>query len=95
VPLSREMIQPQKVPGECPDPLYPDAARNAGITGVVLIKVTISREGTVEDAKIVDGSEIFQQAALDAVKKWKYTPASFNGRTIAVTMMVRVNFTLR
>src|SRR5580658_8365720 len=53
-------------------PLYPELARRMNISGVVKIMVTVAANGTVKDAKLVGGHPVLANAALDAVKKWRF-----------------------
>ncbi len=57
-------------------PVYPDLARKMSITGTVKIQVVVAPNGTVKDAKVVGGHPVLAGAALDAVKKWRFEPAS-------------------
>lgn len=56
-------------------PLYPDLARRMNITGVVKVLITVTTSGTVKDAKLVGGHPVLANAALDAVKKWRFEAA--------------------
>lgn len=53
-------------------PVYPDLARRMSITGVVRVQITVATNGSVKDAKLVGGHPVLANAALDAVKKWRY-----------------------
>lgn len=57
-------------------PEYPDIARRMSLTGVVKLEVTISASGQVKETKVIGGHPILVTAAVDAVKKWKFDPAS-------------------
>jgi TonB family protein len=57
-------------------PVYPDLARKMNITGTVKVQVTVAPNGTVKDAKVVGGHPVLASAALEAVKKWRFEPAS-------------------
>jgi TonB family protein len=57
-------------------PAYPDLARKMNITGTVKLHVTVSPDGTVKDAKVVGGHPVLANAALEAVKKWRFEPAT-------------------
>ena len=57
-------------------PLYPEIAKRMAITGKVRLAVVISANGSIKDAKVIGGHPILVNAAMDAVKKWKYEPAS-------------------
>ncbi|HTU43331.1 MAG TPA: energy transducer TonB [Candidatus Aquilonibacter sp.] len=58
------------------EPVYPDLARKMNLSGVVKIAVVIAPNGTIKEAKILGGHPVLAGAALDAVKKWRYEPAS-------------------
>ena len=75
-------------------PEYPEAAKKDHIEGVVLIKVTINKQGNVENMQLVSGHPALAQAAIDAVKQWKYKPYLLNGEPVEVETQVMVNFTL-
>jgi TonB family protein len=65
----------RKVKSKVP-PAYPDLARRMGITGVVKVQITVATNGTVKNAKLVGGHPVLANAALDAVKKWRYETSS-------------------
>ncbi len=57
-------------------PVYPELARKMNITGTVKVEVVVAPNGTVKDAKVVGGHPVLANAALDAVKKWRFEPAA-------------------
>ena len=57
-------------------PLYPQVARHMQLTGTVKIEVTVGPDGQVKNTRVLGGHPLFVDAALDALKKWKYAPAS-------------------
>ena len=57
-------------------PTYPEIARRMAITGKVKLALVIAANGTVKDAKVIGGHPILVNAAMEAVKKWKYEPAT-------------------
>jgi TonB family protein len=57
-------------------PVYPDLARKMNITGTVKVQVVVSPNGTVKDAKVLGGHPVLAGAALEAVKKWRFEPAT-------------------
>ena len=61
-------------------------------TATVVLQVLISREGTVQDAKFMQGSLGFARAAIDGVKAWKFQPYSMNGRPVSVRTVLTINF---
>jgi protein TonB len=75
-------------------PEYPPLARQARIQGQVLIDAILDEQGNVIDMKVVSGPPLLYQAALDALKKWKYEPTYLNERPIAVEMIVTITFQL-
>ena len=56
-------------------PAYPELARKMNITGTVKLQVVVAPNGTVKEAKVVGGHPVLANAALDAVKKWRFEPA--------------------
>jgi len=75
-------------------PVYPDIAKQARVQGVVILECTISPQGKVTDVKVLRGIPLLDQAAVDAVKQWVYTPTLLNGVPVPVIMTVTVNFKL-
>jgi periplasmic protein TonB len=75
-------------------PVYPDIAKQARVQGIVILEVTIGPDGTVGDVKILRGIPLLDQAAIDAVKQWRYTATLLNGVPVPVLMTVTVNFKL-
>ena len=73
-------------------PVYPAIARNAGVTGVVIIEATIGADGKVIDATVLRSIPMLDQAALDAVRQWEYRPTLLNGVAVPVVMTVTINF---
>jgi len=76
-------------------PVYPTAARSAGAQGVVIVEATIGADGKVQDAKVLRSIPLLDQAALDAVRQWEFTPTRLNGKPVPVIMTVTVNFKLK
>jgi protein TonB len=57
-------------------PEYPEIAKRMGLTGVVRLQIVVSPNGTVKDTKVIGGHPILVNAAVDAVKKWRFEPGS-------------------
>jgi TonB family protein len=74
-------------------PVYPAIARSAQVSGVVTIEATIGSDGKVTDAKVVRSIPLLDQAALDAVRQWEYTPTLLNGVPVPVITSITINFT--
>ena len=75
-------------------PKYPALARQEHIQGQVQIDAVLDEQGNVIEMKIVSGPPLLYQAALDALKQWKYEPTYLNDRPIAVQMIVTITFQL-
>lgn len=86
-----------KVPTKVHDvaPVYPAIAQAARVQGIVIVQATIDVDGRVVDATVLRSVPLLDQAAVDAVRQWRYTPTRLNGQPVAVVMTVTVNFQLR
>ncbi len=76
------------------NPVYPPLARQARISGTVILRAVISKDGSIENLQLVSGHPMLAPAAIDAVKQWKYKPYLLNGEPVEVDTEVQVNFTL-
>jgi protein TonB len=86
--LSRAMLLQKVTPG------YPEQALKAGLQGAVILQAWIGRDGNIRDLKLVDGSLLLGQAAVQAVKQWRYKPCLRNGVAVEAETYVTVNFRL-
>ena len=90
-----------------PQPEYPKALRDKGITGVVVIKLHVNNDGTLKGAKILkvtnnaateeereEADTLFKKAVIAVVRNWKYTPAKLEGQAISVWHTVTIPFRL-
>jgi protein TonB len=75
-------------------PVYPPDARAAGVQGVVILEAVIDVDGRVSDARVLRSIPLLDQAAIDAVRQWEYTPTLLNGIPVPVIMTVTVQFAL-
>jgi len=75
-------------------PIYPLLARASRVRGVVIIEATIDNRGNVESARVLRSIPLLDQAALDAVHQWKFTPTLLNGIAVPIILTVTVNFQL-
>src|ERR1700736_4068641 len=73
-----------------PDPVYPETAK--GQKGTVVLQVLIGRDGTVQDAKFLQGSLAFARTAIEAVKQWRFKPFTMNGRPVSAQTQLTLNF---
>jgi protein TonB len=76
------------------DPVYPEDAKAAGVSGVVIMEIEVGTRGSVVDAKILRSIPLLDQAALDAVYQWQYEPTTLDGEPVDVLLTVTVNFSL-
>lgn len=75
-------------------PTYPPEAGRARIEGTVVLLAVIAKDGTVRDVRVESGLPVLAQAAIDAVKQWRYKPYLLNGEPIEVDSQITINFTL-
>ena len=73
-------------------PVYPNMARIAHVQGDVVIRATISKSGTIENLTVQSGPPMLIQAAMDAVKQWRYRPYLLNGDPVEVETVITVKF---
>ncbi|MDQ1405604.1 MAG: periplasmic protein TonB [Acidobacteriaceae bacterium] len=75
-------------------PLYPPLARQTRISGTVRLHAIIAKNGSVEQLEVISGHPLLVQAALDAVRQWKYQPTTLNGENVEVDTTIDVIFSL-
>ena len=91
----RGLMPATRIPGRSVQPRYPPTARNAGIEGRVKLQYTVTPKGTVTNVVVIEGAGDeygFDQAAIDAVSKWRYAPAKLDGIPIEQTLTVVIEF---
>lgn len=93
VPVGGAIRAPLKVKHVMP--AYPQLALLSRVQGIVIIEATIGADGRVVDARILRSVPLLDQAALDAVRQWEFTPTLLNGVPVPVVMSVTVTFTLK
>jgi periplasmic protein TonB len=76
-------------------PTYPPIARQARVQGAVVLEATISKDGSVVDLRVISGNPLLNEAAIDAVRQWRYKPTLLNGDPVAVITTITVNFALQ
>ncbi len=78
------------------DPVYPEEARKEGIEGVVLVSVRADKEGNIEKIKILKSPhELLTEAAVEALKQWKYEPIFIKGKPMPIIFTVTMTFKLK
>ena len=75
-------------------PIYPPLARQTRISGTVKLHAIIGKDGAVQQLQVVSGHPLLVQAALDAVKQWRYQPTLLNGEPVEVDTEIDVIFSL-
>ncbi len=103
-PLVREAVRgPVRISGMVVEgllihktiPVYPPIALASGTQGTVVLQATISRNGTIENLRMVGGPAMLQRAAMDAVMSWRYRPYLLSGDPVEVETTINVVFKLR
>lgn len=75
-------------------PNYPAAALRTHVEGPVQLLATIAKSGNITAVKVISGEPLLAQAAVDAVKQWKYKPYNLNGEPVEIQTQITVNFKL-
>ncbi len=76
-------------------PVYPEIARKSRVEGVVILEIVVGRTENVTEVKVLRSHPLFDAAAVEAVKRWKYRPAMLGAQPVRVYMTIRVEFNLR
>lgn len=90
--LRAGITPPSKLSGV--SPIYPASAQRDLIQGRVVLQIVVREDGSVTDVKVLRSIAQLDQAAIDSVSQWKYTPAVKDGKPVAVYVTVLVNFHL-
>jgi TonB family protein len=75
-------------------PDYPEIAREQHISGTVTLETTVGADGKVRDVRVISGSKVLVQSAIDAVRQWRYTPTLLDGKPIDTEVQVSLVFNL-
>ncbi len=101
-PVVQQVVKPRQISSGVMEgmlidkvlPVYPAPARAMHIAGRVELQATISRDGTIDHLRVVDGPMLLQAAALEAVRQWRYRPYLLNGEPVEVETTINVDFKL-
>jgi protein TonB len=74
-------------------PAIPYPATAKAQQGTVVLQILVGRDGTVQDAKFLQGSFLFARDAIDGVKQWKFKPYVLNGRPVSIQTTLTLKFT--
>lgn len=76
-------------------PRYPPIAQASRVEGVVILEAVISEDGSVQDVRVLRSKALLDDAAVEAVRQWRFTPTLLGGQPVPVVMTVTVSFSLR
>jgi TonB family protein len=89
--------EPKAISDSRVQPAYPESARSAGISGAVVLEAVIDEDGRVREIEVIkspDGGTSLARAATEAVRQWRYEPATVDGQAVAVVAKITVRFHL-
>jgi protein TonB len=92
------IVPPELIGGTKVHPRFPELARAARLSGRVILRAVIGADGSVGEIEVLDCSKPglgFEEAAAEAVARWRYEPATLRGRPVPVYLVVQIRFTLR
>jgi len=90
------LLDTRPVPVKTPPPVYPIELRRKGVTGEVAVKVVIDELGNVVECSVKRASRSeFEDPALNAVKQWKFKPATKDGMPVRCHMLIPINFNVQ
>ncbi len=92
--LAYDEVDVKAHPISIPTPTYPEEAKKKRIEGKVTLKVVVNVDGSVSDVSVLEGPEIFRQAAIDAALHWQFRPAEHNGKVVPVWVVLPIEFSL-
>ena len=73
-------------------PIYPEAARQAKVSGIVILELQLDVNGSVTVVRILRSIPLLDAAAIEAVRQWQYEPMIVNGKAIPIPLTVTVPF---
>jgi protein TonB len=76
-------------------PVYPEIARRARVEGTVILEAVLDRRGRVNQVRVTKSSPLLDQAAIDAVRQWQYSPSTLHGQPVDVLMTITITFSLQ
>lgn len=77
------------------EPTYPELALVAKVTGLVILEASVGADGTVQEVRVLRSVKFLDQAAVDAVKQWRYAPLVLNGTPTPFVLSVTLNFSVK
>jgi protein TonB len=76
-------------------PIYPEIARAARVEGLVVLEAVLDPSGQVTQLRVIRSVPMLDQAAMDAVRQWRYTPTMYYGKPVSVLMSITIKFSLQ
>lgn len=76
-------------------PIYPDIARIARVEGTVVMEAVLDTSGRVTQLRVIESVPLLDQAAIDAVRQWRYAPSVYGGHPVSVLMTITIRFRLQ
>jgi protein TonB len=76
-------------------PRYPAIAQASRVEGIVILEAVIAEDGSVQDVRVLRSKPLLDDAAVDAVRQWRFTPTLLGGQPVPVVMTVTVSFSLK
>lgn len=94
--MTEDAVDSPPRPVERPPAPYPARARSNGVTGYVVLNLRVGMDGRVEDVQVQESSPpgVFEQVAVENVRAWRFQPATYSGRPVAVRVTQTVRFEL-
>ncbi len=92
VRVAAGVVAGNKIDGE--NPTYPAEAREAKVSGTVVLHAIISKTGAIADLQVTSGPDLLRQSAMDAVRTWHYKPYLLNGNPMEVATTINVTYNL-
>jgi TonB family protein len=92
IAVSAGVAAARRISGNSPE--YPAIAKAAKVQGTVVLYAEISKDGTIQNLRVISGPPMLQSAALDAVRTWTYKPYLLNGEPVAVRTQINIVFNL-
>jgi len=92
ITVSQGVLEGSLISG--PTPVYPIIARTTRVSGTVVLLATISTKGAIENLRVLSGNPMLRQAAIDALKTWRYRPYILDNQPVEVETTININFSL-
>lgn len=95
IPVARAETKEPPIPVRTVPPVYPDEMERQGIAGIVTVRCTIDEHGDVTDTVVVKSSaEVFQKPAVEALLRWKFKPATLDGKAVSTKALIPIKFVI-